>query len=637
MDQFATNPAVNAKTLRELLSADPDKFFQNAIPVLKRLEKEPGSTYVLVLLMAHGLIVSHLMRDDAFAPEELSAIARQLSHIDPMFGIKLLQSVLPDPFETASTDPDAVNLRLRLMDVVQSVSDGSRLLPLMMRLLRDPDARVRSKAALLVGRTKLSTRWVEECLTAEDSRVRANAVESIWGVDSEEVRELLWDLLSAPDNRSVGNSLIGLYRMGDAGAIEQILLMAQDSRDLFRSTAAWVMGRTGDPRFQPALVNLIRDSAPVRTTAFRALGSLKQARVRLANAPPLRLRGWRNLSSQGQDEMQVTVALDPQARESNAADSQSNDSQADDTEQKDSQPNDSQTTPGRKPDNGPLSGLRPTEFILYRDAQVVPGYEVREVVRQEPLALAFMLPFSGTDVLSHTAHIEALQAALAFRRPNDRWLIARYDGVPVRPPAPALTSQVWSGNGPLHLRIDDSQEPSLAPSLAPAPDLAFLTDLSQLDESIEAPPSRARLADPLLCLQSVIRAAYNIKAPHIVLIRPSNANPLSAEFLSEAAAAVSNLKATFHAVFENAVSENGVSENASRPAPDGASYPAGIRELCRESGGFCIGAAPEEFPRMLAGLALGLIDSYLIRVPEAKGSLKVEVFGRRGCGSLVLA
>jgi len=605
VNQFAANPVVSAKTLRELLSADPEKFFRNAVPILKRLQQdEPGSTYLLVLLLSRGLIVSHVLRDEVFAPQELTEIARRLAKVDPNFGVKLLQSVLPDPFETASTEPAAVNVRLRLMDVLQTVSDGSRLLPLMMRLLRDPDARVRSKAALLVGRAKLSTRWVEECLTAEDARVRANAVESIWDMDSEEVRVLLWDLLSAPDNRSVGNSLIGLYRMGDAGAIEQILLMAQDTRDLFRSTAAWVMGSTGDPRFQPTLVNLIRDSAPVRATAFRALGSLKQAKARMANSPPLRLMGWRNPSSQGQDEIQVTVAHDWQ--------------------QDQSQPDESEPDSALEPKSLPLSGIRPTEFILYRDTVVVPSYDVREAVRQEPLSLAFMLPFSGTEVLSHPTHVEALQAASWFRRKTDHWLVARYDGVPAREAVTSYLSHTWGGVGPLQLRADAAPaQPSLALEL----DLSFLTDSGQLKESIETPPAPARLADALLCLKSVLRAAYNIKGPHIVLIRPSNAGALSDEFLNEAKCAVSNLKATFHAVFENAAS----------PVFDGGCREAGIRELCMESGGFCLGAAAGQFPQVLAGLALGLVDSYLIRIPEAKGSLKVQVFSRRGCGDLVLA
>src|SRR5271156_6615605 len=54
VSQFANNPTIGGKALRALLNANPDKFFQNAIPLLKCPEEEPGVNYVLVLLISHG-------------------------------------------------------------------------------------------------------------------------------------------------------------------------------------------------------------------------------------------------------------------------------------------------------------------------------------------------------------------------------------------------------------------------------------------------------------------------------------------------------------------------------------------------------------------------------------------------------
>jgi hypothetical protein len=499
VSQFATNPAISGKTLRELLNANPDKFFRNSIPLLKRLEEEPGSTYVQVLLLSRGLLLSDLLSDETFSSEELAAIARKLSKVDPLFVVKSLESVLPDSHETAATDPSSVSLRLRLMDVLQSVQEGHRILPVMKRLLQDPDPKVRSKAALLVGKTNQSARWVEDCLGAVDSRVRANAVESLWNVDSQGVRTLLWNVLTDPDNRSVGNALFGLYRLGDVDVLEQILLMAQDKRDLFRSTAAWVMGRTGDSRFHPTLVNMIRDKAPVRTTAFRALGLLKQSKTRLEQLPALTVGGWRNEAAQDQDEIMVTVGQ-------------------------------TQHVPG----------LRPTEFILHREEALVIHYEVKEVTQTGALSMAFLLPCYEECA----SYAQALQAAATYRRKNDGWLIARYNTPPIqekREQADYRTSGILNLGGPV---------PAAPPPIpaADAADLSFLSDSVEIEAAIQTAPDPLRVQTPLECLQAISRAAHSIRVPHLILFVPSNAETFAQEFLAEANRVASSLKACFHAV-----------------------------------------------------------------------------------------
>ena len=570
VNQFAVNPGVNGKTLRELLNSNPDEFFRNAVPLLKRQQAEPGPTYVLVLLLSHGLLLRDLLRDELFKPDELAAIAKQLSKVDPQFGVKLLKSVLPDS-EESPTEPGDVNMRLRVMDILQSISEGQRILPLMMRLLRDPDARVRSKAALLVGRTTQSARWAEECLGEGDSRVRANAVESLWDIDSEDVRALLWNALSDPDNRVLGNALLGLYRLGESPVIEHILLMAQDTRDLFRATAAWVMGRTCDSRFQATLVNLLRDSALVRANAFRALCSINQTKARLARAPAVRVSGWRNPSSQEHDEVQIAVSLE------------------------------GDSTP---PKSTLLSGVRPTEFVVYRDSALVGNYEVTEVLRTAPLALAFLLPCSGADDSVHANFVAALKTAALSRRPTDRWLIARYNNAPVRKFASVTPAAVWSGNGPLNLRTGEAPA---APPPAALPDPVFLSDSGQIGDAIEALSQSGSqptaIPAALQCLEAAVRAGQNVKSPQFILLLPANPEGVSLDFLTEAGRAVSTLKASFHAV----------SLSSAPPDP-------GVQSLCQKSGGVCVRTDAGQLAQVLADLSARMIGSYRIRFPAAPGA-----------------
>ena len=105
-----------------------------------------------------------------------------------------------------------------------------------------------------------------------DSRMRANAVESLWGDKTGRASSVLWRAVKDVDNRVVGNALFGLYEMQDQNVIPYILKMASHEKPHFRASAAWTMGQTGDPQFLPVLEKLTHDLyAPVRKRAARGI------------------------------------------------------------------------------------------------------------------------------------------------------------------------------------------------------------------------------------------------------------------------------------------------------------------------------------------------------------------------------
>jgi HEAT repeat protein len=108
--------------------------------------------------------------------------------------------------------------------------------------------------------------------------VRANAVECLWGLKSEEAIDLLESCLDDASNRVAGNALVGLRAAGQLGTLERIADMAIHGMARFRSTAAWAMGRVGDPLFGPLLNLLVKDSDPlVRSAALRALIEVRKS------------------------------------------------------------------------------------------------------------------------------------------------------------------------------------------------------------------------------------------------------------------------------------------------------------------------------------------------------------------------
>ena len=221
----------------------------------------------------------------AFPPQD-AVIGRQLGVIDPLFCAKLARALPREP--AGSGDSRLSPLMARLPELIGALQEGEQILPVAAALLRHPNRHVRSKTALVIGRMRKSYAWVDQRLSDPDPRVRANAVESLWGASTEGARAVFLSAIADSDNRVAGNAIVGLYRLGDAASIglAEALGTAADLRR--RATGAWIMGRTGDTRFVSFLGQMVTDKDPhVRGNVFHALTRLKAARERQAHAERL--------------------------------------------------------------------------------------------------------------------------------------------------------------------------------------------------------------------------------------------------------------------------------------------------------------------------------------------------------------
>jgi len=106
--------------------------------------------------------------------------------------------------------------------------------------------------------------------------VRANAVEALWGVDSPAALKCMWESLKDENNRVAGNALVGLHRLGEPVVGQLVKRMIEDQRPIFRTTAAWVMGKIGGLEFVECLRQAVGDSDQlVRDTAQSALRAIE--------------------------------------------------------------------------------------------------------------------------------------------------------------------------------------------------------------------------------------------------------------------------------------------------------------------------------------------------------------------------
>lgn len=105
-----------------------------------------------------------------------------------MVDVKLANAVRLLHDRNRVSDGEAV---VRLLGVLDRISPGRRVIMSLLHLLRDAHPAAASKAALFLGKRLQNPAWVGRQMASRDPRVRANIIESVWGVNNSNVRECL--------------------------------------------------------------------------------------------------------------------------------------------------------------------------------------------------------------------------------------------------------------------------------------------------------------------------------------------------------------------------------------------------------------------------------------------------------------
>ena len=381
---FEADPATSRNRIRDLFDDDRERFYGVSIEILKTCGDCRGAHYLVALFASSGLLLRALC-DSALSREDALSLGRAAKRVDPLADVVLARN-LADSATASGTvqiaDP------ARLMDILCEIADPGRIMPSLMRMMRHPNSHLRSKAVKLIGRGSLSAKWVMGRLSESDPRVRANAVESLWGVDTPEARTLLSFAANDGDNRVVGNALLGLYYLGDTSTLMDVMKLAAAESALFRSTAAWVMGESGDPRFSESLRRMISDpDAVIRKRVFAALAQIKTAN----SQPPVGER-WHvagrmlaGESAKGLRRLMLAVAGENMRDQPKVA---------------------------------------PLQFLLSEGAQYVTSYKVSEKPLPESMSVVFVIP--RWREAADGAFYEGVLNCLRWKRPSDLWSLLPY-------------------------------------------------------------------------------------------------------------------------------------------------------------------------------------------------------------------
>ncbi len=272
---FSAKPAAATNAIRQLQATDPSGFALSAVRLLAgKAEKSPGVQYVAGLLFAGNLLIDPLLDEDALPLGAAIALARNLATAEPVLDARLLRKLLSNAGGEVQTIK--ASAALRALHLVAAISDCTRLSSYLIQLLRHPSAEVQCKVVLLLGRANLNLTRAKTFLASDDARLRANAVESLWGHQSGAVQEVLRGAINDSSGRASMNALLELCRQGDREAFQRISRAAGSGEAVERSRAAWAMGESGDPEFALPLDKLAQDGdANVRGMAVKSRAKLR--------------------------------------------------------------------------------------------------------------------------------------------------------------------------------------------------------------------------------------------------------------------------------------------------------------------------------------------------------------------------
>src|SRR5581483_1125413 len=379
------SPAQASRLLRELVEKDRGAFLPAAVACLRQAPDSRGSRNLLAFLDRNDMLVKCLC-DSSFSTQAAVQFARRAIETNPTLDTAMARGLM----NKLAVEDDVDEQALLVLDILGAISNGRRLLPLLTQLLQHTNHRVRSKAALLLGRRNRNARWVEQRKDEIDPRVRANALEGLWDANDDDTHRLLGECSQEPNNRIAGNAVIGLYRQGDVRAIGCMLEMAEHPEARFRATAAWAMGESGDQRFRTILRPMLADSDKrVRARELRSLAALRQKMAELPSESQIRVYLWdARLMPDGWRRVRLAVVHRNQG----------------------------------------FSHLPPTRFLVTDGSQAVMHYEVRRRSGPASLAVGWGLPQA---VQPPCVPIEPiLRECLRQKQPGSLWAIQPYSPIP---------------------------------------------------------------------------------------------------------------------------------------------------------------------------------------------------------------
>ena len=407
---FTSNPVQAAESLEHMMQEDWPSFEREVLQVLSNPTRVAGSVFLLSFLQKKGLLWRWLEDVERMPLETSARIADFALLFDRDFDLRLAERLEQHRI------PEGV-VRLRLVELIERVSRGSRAIERIKSLADDPDKRVRSKVVRLLGRISDEAADARRKLSDPDPRVRAAAVEALWGHAHEHGRPVFSAALDDPNHRVRGNAVYGLHRLDDPACLLALRQLLEDGEDLARRAGLWAMEQTRDPRYLPVVAKMMSAAGPeARSRCLRAMTAVRDRKAEAAEAGRIEVR--LGISSRAPEGFLVVPVRCERG--------------------------------GR-----PVDGIRALDFVIFEDGRPVDSYSVEAIVPSPLLALENLPPGELGDRLQAGLQADSLPGRILIvttgAHEEDWGQIAGLAGRLVA--ARLRVDAVVAGAGPSHQRL----------------------------------------------------------------------------------------------------------------------------------------------------------------------------------------
>jgi hypothetical protein len=452
IESFGENESAGKQLLNQLANSDPAVFFAAGIHVLAASKPSEGSRYLVQTLAKDKRLSIGLLDPKVCTAEQAMAVTRAAAEagtqLQATFAMALNKAL------QGHASPQSAERILRILDVLAATADQNCWNAFQVELMAYPDSVVRSRAALLIGRSTRNVAWIGRRLLDRDPRVQAAAMEALWGLEAGETKPHYMAALKSKDNQVVANAALGLYLSGDVTAMRILRDLLQHEDPLFRLSAVWAIGETEDERFLSVLSEYYKHAeGKLRLAAVGAMSKIRRRDKSANQAAQLHIH-MSQLPALAEGRRRLTFALS--------------------------------CHPARD-----LSGIKSTEFAVWENGILIHDYVVRLVSPPVVLLAGFIAPWSGSgDEPYEKAVREGLKQCLSMKRRGDLWRIDRYS-VEINPQTDEKSSQeaMWP--------YDDSLT---TPELKAAYACSSNPELLEKALALPAPLDRAA-PDPVIACQ----------------------------------------------------------------------------------------------------------------------------------------
>ena len=385
---FDDNPVRAGRELRSALRTDGSAFLSALLNETVFAGNDRGFRFAIDLLVSSDMVIPAIATPSSTSFVQALRLTRYMLEVDGNFLNTLLTALMT---RQDLADPACT---VRVLDLIGECATQFANWRSLIRIHSEGDAEIKARCAALLARYRFRDEAGIERFRRSDPRIRANIIQTLWGVPQDQANAILEVAVQDEDNRVAGNACLALYNSGDTRALVRLAEMLGDPEPRKRITAAWVMGQCRDGRFASRLLEALRGDLPaLRKRSITSLAKLEAIPAAPASAssdgdPDLCFVSAPANPADGGFEVWLRVA---------------------------------------GPDGKPVPRLRPVDFFVWSGAQppragdeFLFDYTVEESAQTSAAAVRIVYP-AGSERFER-----ALAASLAQKPAEQCWTLSSY-------------------------------------------------------------------------------------------------------------------------------------------------------------------------------------------------------------------